>query len=160
MADRRKKGVAAPKRSAAPAGRKQSKPATSGIAKRSTTTRKAPKRGTAKKAARTGRKAASASTRAAGARRAGTGRKKGVGSGAKEIAPPTKLMRIRALDPQATCGQGTTVLQLFRVDDLPFGSYTTHLVFFDRHGWYCEHGRECPAVAAVRRHEKHVTLTR
>ncbi|HEX6534546.1 MAG TPA: hypothetical protein VF041_08110 [Gemmatimonadaceae bacterium] len=72
----------------------------------------------------------------------------------------TKLMRIRMLDPQAICGPGTTVMQLYRVDDLPFGDHSTHLVFFDRHGWYCEHGRECPAVAAVRRHEKHVTLTR
>ena len=80
-------------------------------------------------------------------------------NGAK-TATATTLMRIRALDPQATCGSGTTVLQLFRVDDLPFGSGTTHLVFFDRHGWYCEHGRDCPAVAAVRKHEKLGTLTR
>jgi hypothetical protein len=68
-------------------------------------------------------------------------------------------MRIRELDPQAACGQGTTVMQLFRVDDLPFGNDTTHLVFFDRHGWYCAHGRECPAVAAVRKRFKQVTLT-
>lgn len=92
--------------------------------------------------------------------RASKGKRSSVRNGAQGAAAPTKLMRIRALDPQATCGQGTTVLQLFRVDDLPFGDHTTHLVFFDRHGWYCEHGRECPAVAAVRRHEKHVTLTR
>ena len=72
----------------------------------------------------------------------------------------TRLMRIRELDPQAACGQGTTVMQLFRVDDLPFGNDTTHLVFFDRHGWYCEHGRDCPAVAAVRKRFKQVTLTR
>ena len=72
----------------------------------------------------------------------------------------TRLMRIRELDPQAACGQGTTVMQLFRVDDLPFGNDTTHLVFFDRHGWYCAHGRDCPAVAAVRKRYKQVTLTR
>lgn len=60
-------------------------------------------------------------------------------------------MRIRELNPQSTCGIGTTVMQLFRVDDLPSGSATTHLVFFDRHGWYCEHGRDCPAVAVVRK---------
>ena len=72
----------------------------------------------------------------------------------------TELMRIRELDPQAACGQGTTVMQLFRVDDLPFGDDTTHLVFFDRHGWYCAHGRECPAVAAVRKRYKQVTLTK
>jgi hypothetical protein len=51
-------------------------------------------------------------------------------------------------------------MQLFRVDDLASESATTHLVFFDRHGWYCEHGRECPAVDAVRKHEKRQTLTR
>ena len=79
---------------------------------------------------------------------------------AAKATTPTELMRIRELDPQAACGQGTTVVQLFRVDDLPFGDDTTHLVFFDRHGWYCAHGRECPAVAAVRKRYKQVTLTR
>jgi hypothetical protein len=24
-----------------------------------------------------------------------------------------------------------------------------HLVFLDRHGWYCVHGRDCPAVKAA-----------
>ena len=71
-----------------------------------------------------------------------------------------RIMRIRELDPQMTCGRGTTVMQLYRVDDLPTDTATTHLVFYDRHGWYCEHGRECPAVAAVRKHEKHNILTR
>ena len=51
-------------------------------------------------------------------------------------------------------------MQLFRVDDLPSDAATTHLVFFDRHGWYCEHGRECPAVDVVRKHEKQQTLRR
>ncbi|MGH7718850.1 MAG: hypothetical protein ACREON_08415 [Gemmatimonadaceae bacterium] len=69
-------------------------------------------------------------------------------------AEPVRVMRIRQLDPYAACGRGTTVMQLFRVDDLPTASATTHLVFLDRHGWYCEHGRECPAVAAVRKHIK------
>ena len=67
---------------------------------------------------------------------------------------PRELMRIRQLDPQSKCGEGTTVLQLFRVDDLPDDAARVHLVFHDRHGWYCEHGRECPAVAAVRRHQR------
>jgi hypothetical protein len=67
-------------------------------------------------------------------------------------------MRIRELDPQAACGQGTTVMQLFRVDDP--ASDTAHLVFFDRHGWYCVHGRDCPAVAAVRKRNKARTTTR
>ena len=71
-----------------------------------------------------------------------------------------RVMRIKALDPHAACGRGTTVMQLFRVDDLPTELATTHLVFFDRHGWYCEHGRDCPAVAAVRRHYERVSSTR
>ncbi|HJU65335.1 MAG TPA: hypothetical protein VJ596_06630 [Gemmatimonadaceae bacterium] len=73
---------------------------------------------------------------------------------AREPGTPVRLMRIRALDPHAACGSGTTVMQLYRVDDLPTESAATHLVFFDRHGWYCEHGRDCPAVAAVRKHTK------
>ncbi|HJR63839.1 MAG TPA: hypothetical protein VJ803_09035 [Gemmatimonadaceae bacterium] len=72
----------------------------------------------------------------------------------REPGTPVRLMRIRALDPHAACGPGTTVMQLYRVDDLPTDSAVTHLVFFDRHGWYCEHGRDCPAVAAVRKHIK------
>src|SRR5690606_3569163 len=79
---------------------------------------------------------------------------------AAKASAPTELMRIRELDPQAACGEGTTVMQLFRVDDLPFGNDTTHLVFFDRHGWYCAHGRECPAVAAVRKRFKLGTQTK
>ena len=64
------------------------------------------------------------------------------------------LMRVRELDPQTTCGPRTTVLQLFRVDDPTKDRPITHLVFLDRHGWYCEHGRDCPAVAAVRKHAR------
>ena len=67
---------------------------------------------------------------------------------------PAVLMRIRELDPRSKCGTGTTVMQLFRVDDLPEDPPRVHMVFHDRHGWYCEHGRECPAVAAVRRHQR------
>jgi hypothetical protein len=79
---------------------------------------------------------------------------------AKVTVTSTRLMRIRELDPQAACGPGTTVMQLFRVDHMPFEDGTTHLVFHDRHGWYCAHGRECPAVAAVRKRYRHVTLMR
>jgi hypothetical protein len=67
---------------------------------------------------------------------------------------PAELMRIRQLDPRSKCGEGTTVMQLYRVDDLPEDAPRVHMVFHDRHGWYCEHGRECPAVAAVRRHQR------
>lgn len=67
---------------------------------------------------------------------------------------PAELLRIRQLDPRSRCGESTTVMQLFRVDDLPEDAPRVHMVFHDRHGWYCEHGRECPAVAAVRRHQR------
>ena len=70
------------------------------------------------------------------------------------VAPPVRSIRIRALDPVAKCGPGTTVRFLYRVDELLDGAPHAHLVFFDRHGWYCEHGRNCPAVADVRKHGK------
>lgn len=40
--------------------------------------------------------------------------------------------------------------QLFRVDEIAHDDRrTVHLVFLDRHGWYCEHGTSCPAVREV-----------
>jgi hypothetical protein len=54
---------------------------------------------------------------------------------------------VKPLDPQRKCGPGTSVQFLYRVDERTVDNRsTTHLVFFDRHGWYCEHGRTCPAV--------------
>jgi len=64
------------------------------------------------------------------------------------------------LDPQAKCGSGTSVERLFRVDEKMKGAVVTHLVFFDRHGLYCEHGRACPAVDDVRRAHRNLDLTR
>jgi hypothetical protein len=64
---------------------------------------------------------------------------------------PAEDVRIRQLDPQAVCGPRTQVQQLFRVQDLLDGKPTVHLVYFDRHGWYCEHGPTCRAVDHVRR---------
>lgn len=78
--------------------------------------------------------------------------------GVLATAPPPA--RVRELDPRRLCGAGTSVTQLYRVDDLPTGTVSVHLVFFDRHGWYCEHGRECPAVTVVRRHTKQTISTR
>jgi hypothetical protein len=74
---------------------------------------------------------------------------------AVQVAP---ALAIRKLDPLRVCGERTSVMQLFRVDEttLPAGkaasSRRVHLVFNDRHGWYCEHGRSCHAVSAVMRH--------
>ena len=64
---------------------------------------------------------------------------------------------VRPLDPRKKCGPGTSVQLLYRVDErtVERGS-TTHLVFFDRHGWYCEHGRTCPAVGYAKQYNGHI----
>ena len=55
--------------------------------------------------------------------------------------------RVRELNAQQKCGHDTSVERLFRVDETTDGAAKAHLVFLDRrHGWYCEHGVECPAV--------------
>lgn len=60
--------------------------------------------------------------------------------------------RVRELNAQQKCGQDTSVERLFRVDETTDGSAKAHLVFLDRrHGWYCEHGVECPAVGQAKR---------
>ena len=65
---------------------------------------------------------------------------------------PVGRVVIRELDPQQKCGEGTSVQFLYRVDHTVDGHRTAHLVFFDPHGWYCEHGRTCPAVAHAKKH--------
>ena len=69
----------------------------------------------------------------------------------KVVAPVPRTVRIRELDPQQRCGPGTSVQHMFRVDENLGGRLSVHLVFFDRHGLYCEHGRGCPAVEDVRK---------
>ena len=59
--------------------------------------------------------------------------------------------RVRALDPQQKCGAATSVQALYRVDELAGNVRTAHLVFLDRHGWYCVHGASCPAVGHARK---------
>jgi len=56
------------------------------------------------------------------------------------------------LDPVDKCGRRTTVQRLIRVDEMIDHEREAHLVFLDRHGWYCEHGRACPAVGHARKH--------
>jgi hypothetical protein len=65
---------------------------------------------------------------------------------------PVGRVVVRELDPQQKCGEGTSVQFLYRVDHTVDGHRTAHLVFFDPHGWYCEHGRTCPAVAHAKKH--------
>ena len=67
-------------------------------------------------------------------------------------AAPVVTVAVKALDPLRKCGPNTTVQLMYRVDESVDGRRTAHLVFFDRHGWYCEHGRTCPAVGHARKH--------
>jgi hypothetical protein len=69
----------------------------------------------------------------------------------KPKVPPVPAFAFRSLDPIKKCGAGTSVEQLVRVDESVNGKKDVHLVFFDRRGWYCEHGRGCPAVREARR---------
>jgi hypothetical protein len=56
---------------------------------------------------------------------------------------------VERLDPRANVGPRTGVLVLVRVRMR--ASEAPHLVFHDRHGWYCEtHGPACAAVALAR----------
>ncbi|MEO8622527.1 MAG: hypothetical protein ABI625_15755, partial [bacterium] len=64
----------------------------------------------------------------------------------KRSAPAIRV-EIRELDPLRKCGLGTTVQRMYRVIERADGVMINHLVFLDRHGWYCEHGRTCPAVS-------------
>jgi hypothetical protein len=69
-----------------------------------------------------------------------------------EKPAPVVTVAVKELDPQRKCGVGTSVQFLYRVDESVEGRSTPHLVFFDRHGWYCEHGRACPAVTHARKY--------
>ena len=91
-----------------------------------------------------------APARAAASAKSGRGTSRSAGKAAQRLAAPaTRLVRIKALDPCARCGPNTCVEQLYRVDEQVAGTATVHLVFFDRHGWYCVHGASCVAVRDV-----------
>lgn len=78
--------------------------------------------------------------------------KKGA-DGRRGAAPsPRTRVAVRSLDPFEKCGPNTSVQLLYRVDEWTEGSSTPHLVFFDHHGWYCEHGRTCPAVGHAKKY--------
>jgi hypothetical protein len=72
--------------------------------------------------------------------------------GRKATAGSLVKIDVKALDPLRKCGPNTTVELLYRVDETVDGRSTPHLVFFDRHGWYCEHGRTCPAVGHAKKY--------
>ena len=69
----------------------------------------------------------------------------------RSATAPVVHVAVKPLDPLRKCGPKTTVQFLYRVDERVDGRNTAHLVFFDRHGWYCEHGRSCPAVGHARK---------
>lgn len=69
-------------------------------------------------------------------------------------AAPRQIVRVRDLDPYKKCGAGTSVERLVRVDEMVDRRLEAHLVFLDRHGWYCEHGRSCHAVGHARKHRE------
>ncbi len=92
-------------------------------------------------------------TRAASTARAGL-KKKASSARARRVVPaPVIRVVVKALDPYRKCGPGTSVQSLYRVDETVDGRSTAHLVFNDRHGWYCEHGRACPAVGYARKYD-------
>jgi hypothetical protein len=69
----------------------------------------------------------------------------------KEKPEVKRTVRISAMDPAQKCGKGTTVTQLYRVEERLDQTRIHHLVFFDRHGWYCEHGKQCGVVKDVQK---------
>lgn len=63
---------------------------------------------------------------------------------------------VELLDPRTAIGSHTNVQRLIRVRLRPDAA--PHLVFLDRHGWYCEvHGSTCEAVRIARRADEQAT---
>ena len=81
-------------------------------------------------------------------------RKGGGALDASAVAPPQlDLLPVKpvvdVLDARAVVGPRTAVEHLVRVRLRP--NDTPHLVFHDRHGWYCEaHGPTCHATILAR----------
>jgi hypothetical protein len=88
------------------------------------------------------------------AMRAGVRNVKGQKKSVKTTA--ASKVEVRELDPIRKCGPGTSVRVLLRVIERLDGKSMSHLVFFDKYGWYCEHGRSCPAVAHARKQRRHL----
>ena len=73
--------------------------------------------------------------------------KRRISRNAVQKAPRVPVFVVQELDPRSKCGPGTSVQRLFRLrEEDENGAVHSHMVFLDRHGWYCEHGRNCPAV--------------
>jgi hypothetical protein len=120
---------------------------------------RAPARATPSKPAVSGGRGTAAGTKrgrasARSARGKGPAARKATRRAAAPATPPVRVIKLRELDPIAKCGPDTSVQQLIRVDELLDGRPTIHLVFFDRHGWYCVHGPGCVAVKDVHKELK------
>ena len=88
----------------------------------------------------------------AASKQAPANRSKGAARGAAATVPQRRVA-VTPLDPLRKCGPNTSVQALYRVDESVDGRRTPHLVFYDRHGWYCEHGRSCPAVGDAKKYD-------
>jgi hypothetical protein len=77
--------------------------------------------------------------------------RRSLNSRGKEKAKVERKLRIRPMDPVEMCGKDTSVMRLYRVEETIDRARIHHLVFFDRHGWYCEHGKQCSAVRDVQK---------
>ena len=82
-------------------------------------------------------------------------RRREIKSGTKAPKSAERTVRIVEKDPWQMCGKGTSVERVFRVEEKLERSRNMHLVFFDRHGWYCEHGAQCQAVSDVKKFIRH-----
>lgn len=102
---------------------------------------------------RTNKKPAASGVRGKKVRRGGTTKGRLSLVRGRVSKTPVVTVAVKSLDPLRKCGPNTTVQLLYRVDEMVDGRRTAHLVFFDRHGWYCEHGRTCPAVGHAKKHK-------
>jgi hypothetical protein len=72
-------------------------------------------------------------------------------NGSRKKPSVERKLRIRPMNPVAMCGKDTSVTELYRVEEMNDRGRVHHLVFFDRHGWYCEHGKQCSVVKDVQK---------
>ena len=155
---------AAKRQASAPKAKAVSKRISKAVAKKAPTSRKAPATKTARETARKAAarpkalaKPPARATRGPAKRGEKAATRRHASKGAKESklpAPVLRAVKVKQLDPLAKCGPATSVEQLFRVDEDTNGHATVHLVFLDRHGWYCVHGPRCAAVADVHLHTR------
>jgi hypothetical protein len=113
------------------------------------TSKRTAKKRTVRSAKRAGPVAKAAKSRKA----AKTGKAAKAAKRVKAMKPAPRIRFVaKELDPLQKCGPSTTVQRLYRIDELVDDEPSrVHLVFFDRHGWYCEHGRDCAAVSHARK---------